>query len=405
MTSILITAVVALMIPSTAFAGFPPPSETGIGEIKDPPGLFTPVPSGIGRAVAYDGVTTLFYTFVGDSNIYMVDTDGVTSLGPIPISNRAGFTCGALDFDGTNLFCGTYDGFPTSFYSINPTTGFATLLFTEAAFGGFSGGPCFGVTGFVDGLAKDTDGSFWVSDDGASTLWHLNPDGSPIAPFAVPSRTGSAFAGCNSGITIAGNFLELVLIAFEADGDGQSHEIIKVSKEDPTTVIVRFPTGFTACCEGLSFDANTFIPRAVVWANDVDNVIKAYDVQITRTIGFWKNHSDLAEGLPISLGDGSDDGVCQIVDDATEVKAVMKDHKGKDIIPKLKAQLLAAKLNVELGDIPPDDLAAITIVIADADALLSSNTCEPILSKFSALLGEARTLHSALDAFNNLYSP
>ena len=82
----------------------------------------------------------------------------------------------------------------------------------------------------------------------------------------------------------------------------------------------------------------------------------------------------------------------------------MKAHKGKQIIPKLQAQLLAAKLNVALGSIPAADLTAITLVIADADALLSTSGCSPNLSKFSPLLSEARTLHGLLDDFNNKYS-
>ncbi len=44
------------------------------------------------------------------------------------------------------------------------------------------------------------------------------------------------------------------------------------------------------CCEDLDFDGLTFAPRAVVWANGPNNEIKAYDVQVTRTIGYWKNH-------------------------------------------------------------------------------------------------------------------
>ena len=394
MTSILIAAVAALMIPTIAMAT--------IGDVLAGP-TATANP-GNGRAIAYDGLTTLYYTNSGDSNIYRQATGG-GDLGPIPLNNRGAFTCGALDFDGTNLICGTYDGSPAGFWSINPTTGFATLLFTEAMFNNFPAGPCFSGTGFVDGLAKDIDGTFWVSDDASSNLLKLNADGTLAGTFVVPSRTGSALTGCNSGIDIAGPYLELVLVAFEADAADQNHEIVKVTKADPTTVIVRFPTNNAACCEGISIDANTFAPLAALWTHATSpGDITAYEVQITRTIGFWKNHADLAPGLPIDLGDNSDTGTCRTVDDAAEVETVLKAHKGKKIVPKLQAQLLVAKLNVALGDIPEPDLTDMQTAIVAADALLSNNACAPDLSKFAPLLSEARTLHGTLDDFNNKYS-
>src|SRR3972149_5391433 len=60
-----------------------------------------------------------------------------TSLGAIPNPGRA--PCGALDWDPSTsqLWCGSYDGLG-DIYTIDPTTGIATLQFNQAAFGGFA---------------------------------------------------------------------------------------------------------------------------------------------------------------------------------------------------------------------------------------------------------------------------
>ncbi len=401
MTSILITAIAALMIPSTAFAGF----VTDIGDVKDP--IFTVAPSILARGLAYDGLTTLYYTSAADPNIYVADTSGA-SFGPIPNPGPRGFTCGGLDFDHTtgDLLCGTYDA-TGDYWTINPTTGVAVFAFNDVAFGGFDGKICFNqLPGSIDGVAIDSDGTIWTSDDGGRTLYHITAAGALIASFPMPSTSISAFAGCNSGITVAGNFLELVLLDLEPEeASGFDHRIVKVAKDDPTTVIVEFQVNDALCCEDIAFDANTYKPRAVVWTIALDFEVKAYDVQVTRTIGFWKNHSDLAEGLPITLGDGTNVGICQVVTLTSEITPILKAHKGSDAAPKLKAQLLAAKLNLALGDVPIPDQIAIAPTITAADLLLGLNTCEPDTGKRGDDRAEAQTLHGLLDAFNNLYSP
>ena len=77
----------------------------------------------------------------------------------------------------------------------------------------------------------------------------------------------------------------------------------------------------------------------------------------------------------------------------------------KEAADMLLAQLLAAKLNVAMGDIPIADLVAIASVIADADELLGRNGCDPDTGRTGADRGEATALISAVDAFNNKYSP
>ena len=68
---------------------------------------FTPVPSGNGRAVAFDGMGHLYHTLVGDTHIYQVDLVGS------PISScDVGVEIGALSWDASRhqLWAGAYDG-------------------------------------------------------------------------------------------------------------------------------------------------------------------------------------------------------------------------------------------------------------------------------------------------------
>lgn len=390
-------SVIALMIPISAMAT--------IGDIK--PGTpFIPDPAGNGRAIAYDGTMTLYYTlFDGTSHIYRVQTDG-TSLGAIPNPGRA--PCGALDWDPITgqLWCGSYDGLG-DVYTVDPTTGIATLQFGQAAFGGFAADSCFNgtATGFIDGLALDGDGSLWLSDDGARTIYHVTAAGVLINSFTPPDYPGTVITGCSTGIQVVpGGFLELGLLKPEFPFDGT---VVKIEKDDsinnPTT-IVDFDTPNV---EDISYDPNTFAPRCVIWVNEfgLENPITAYDSQCTRTIGFWKTHPDDAT-LPIDLGISDDDAsACMTVLTTSDVVDTLKGANSKDAEVMLKAQLLAAKLNVAMGDIPPADLAAITITIADADTLLGLNDCDPDTGKKGADRAAATALISALDAFNNLYSP
>lgn len=401
------TALAAVFLLATAGSMHLPTASAQIGTIKPTP--FTPSPSGNGRAVAFDGGTTLYYTFVGDTNIYRASTSGA-SLGAIPNPGRD-FTCGALSFDGMDLWCGTYDG-TGDVWTVDPSTGVAVFRFTQA----FNGNGCFSANGFIDAIAFDaSDNTLWLSDDGDVEIFHVDLAGNLIASFSTPVRPSAAAPGCNSGIEVVpGGFLELVLLGpttgANDGGPDQNNYIVKVPKADPSgALIVAFQTQDLLCCEDLSFDAKTFAPRADLWANGPNNQIKAYDVQVTRTIGYWKNHPpedfDGTSFLPINLGNNDTNGVCEIVDDPVQAQDILRAHGGRDAAPKLTAQLLAAKLNVAVGDIPLADLTAITPVIGFADALLGRNDCMPDTGKQGQDRAEALDLSSQLDDFNNMYSP
>lgn len=413
MTSILITAIAALMIPSAAMAGGGGIGlTTNIGEIK--PGTpFEPVPSGNGRGVAFDGTNILYYTLFPNVNIYQVTTAGV-SLGPILLGTDR-VQCGALEFDTTTglLYCGSYDG-AGDVYSIDVTTGDATLLFNQAAFGGIADDSCYGggVAPFIDGLARDSDGSFWLSGDAAKTIYHVTAVGAFIDSFTVPDHPNTGVTGCSTGIDIApGGFLELAMQAGPDLGPHVVVKVLKVDNVDNPVPIVTFQTlaSDDPGVEGVSYDGKTFAPLCALWTNQFagpPNLLTAFDVQCTRTIGYWKNHpTDADLTPPIILGDGTDTKICQIVDTPAEVETVLKAHKGSDAGPKLKAQLLAAKLNIELGDVPIADQQAIAQTIIAADKLLAKDGCDPDTGKRGADRAEAQALHALLDAFNNKYSP
>lgn len=382
-----------------------------IGDIKDGT-PFTPDPSGNGRAVAYDG-NILFYTISPDTNIYMVTPAGV-SLGPIPNPGRT-FLCGSLSWDpGRNtLWCGSYDS-STAVYTVDPVTGIATFQFDETAFGGIAQDSCYftGAEKYIDGLAYDrSDDTLWLSGDAAETIYHVTTAGALLGSFIVPNHPNSGTTGCSTGIEVApGGYLEL---AMQTGADQGPHVVVKIEKDDSIDnppIIVWFTTLITndPGVEGISYDPDTYAPKCALWTNQfgATNALTAFDVQCTRTIGYWKNHSeDAIEFLPIDLGDNDTNGSCLTVADAVDVSMIMKAAKAKNAENMLYAQLLAAKLNVAMGDIPASDLADIMPIINDADDLLGRNGCDPDTGKKGEDRAEALALSYELDAFNNLYSP
>jgi hypothetical protein len=415
---------------------------SGIGTIKEPT-PFTPDPTGNGRAVAFDGID-LYYTITASNDIYKVSTtnvplatittavdndgDGVADEDPVDgLDNdldtlidedppEADVLFGSLSWDAGRglLWGGTYDG-STQVYTIDPATGIRTLMFDETAFGGIAQDSAYGLgpENFIDGLAYDaTDDTLWLSGDACATIYHVTTAGVLISSSLAPNHPTTGAQGYNTGITVApGGYLE---IAMQAGADLGPHVIAKVAKEDPSTIIISFVALATnnPGIEGIAFDGNTYAPRAVVWTNQfgASNKLTAFDVQVTRTIGYWKNHPaadfDGTTFLPIDLGISDVSGLpCETVSTDAEVEAVLKAAKANDAEAMLKAQLLAAKLNLAMGDIPPADVAAITPVIDAADELLGRNDCNPDTGKKGADRAEAVDLASQLDMFNNMYSP
>jgi len=302
---------------------------------------------------------------------------------------------------------------------IDPVTGAAAFQFnTNAVVGGMNADSCYGpgVEVFIDGLALDTDGTVWLSGDAARTIYHVDPAvPALLGSFTVPDHPSSGATGCNTGIEVApGGFLEL---AMQTGPDQGPHDIVKIEKADDVDnppIIVSFTALSTndPGVEDIAYDPDTYAPRCVLWTNQfgATNQLTAFDVQCTRTLGYWKNHAaedfDGTSFLPLSLGISSvDASACVTVSTTDEAQDLLGAHGGQDVEPKLKAQLLAAKLNVAMGDIPQADLDAIAPIIQGADELLGRNGCDPDAGRQGADRAEAQALHDALDAFNNQYSP
>ena len=170
-----------------------------------PPGgivkTVNPNPLGNGRAMAFDPTTGhLFYTNSGDTNIYVTNANGKALVTLSPGVNFA-----ALTWDPTHgqLWAGAYDG-SGNVYTVNPTTGAATLAFT---FNFPKATSCYGTSpGYIDGLAYDpTDGTLWIHDDAATTIYHITTSGQILGHFKIP------YHACNDGITVVGNRLWLAI--------------------------------------------------------------------------------------------------------------------------------------------------------------------------------------------------
>jgi hypothetical protein len=244
---------------------------------------FVPSPSGNGRAVAFDLATgDLFYTITASTNIYITDASNSPSASVDP-----GVLCGALAWDAKRgkLWCGAYDG-SGDVFTVDPSSGAKTLEFTFTATDSCYGP---GVDKFYDGLAYDegptlldADDSLWLSGDAARDLYQVTLTGVniPPSPYAVPT-TSPGVDGCNTGIAVDGQYLWLAL---QSGPDLAPHEIVRVAKSDPTTVLSRFT--FSASDipgpEDLELDVTTFAPdHCVLWSNEFGstNHLKAWGLE------------------------------------------------------------------------------------------------------------------------------
>jgi hypothetical protein len=122
-----------------------------------------------------------------------------------------------------------------------------------------------------------------------------------------------------------------------------------------------------------------------------------------RTIGYWKTHAGfhgknadrVSEHLPLWLGTAGGAKSVQVLSAAQAVEIL--SSMGANGIDKLKAQLLAAKLNVSAG--VPD--TSISGTIAAADSFLASNGSEDWASLSKANQKVVLGWMTALDIFNN----
>lgn len=245
---------------------------------------FTPSISGSGRGVAFDSDTgRLYYTIRQSKKIFITDASNspATLISP-------GVRFGALAWDAKRgvLWGGAYQATELgNVYQITPA-GVATFQFNFVP----PGGNCYGqIPGRFDGLAYDegptssnSDDSLWVSDDAGFQLHHIDLNGNLIASFTIPPNPRSGRPGCNTGIAVDGDFLWLAL---QSGPDQAPHDIVKVAKSDPTTVLssFAFSNSNVPGPEDLELDLVTVPGTAALWSNQFGspNVLKLWKLRST----------------------------------------------------------------------------------------------------------------------------
>ncbi len=228
---------------------------------------FVPAHVGDGRAVAFDPVKgQLYYTNAGDSNIYVVDTNGnpITTLTPKLKGLPIGFSYSALTWQGQGLLGARNDG-TGQFDAIVPPTGPVTPIFK---FSFPSNDSCY--TGQVDhpnGLAFDSvSRTLWISDRGARHIYNVTITGAMIRSAAVYRNR------CNTGIAAGTRRLWLGILGGPSTAP---FEILNVGKPKPASEIfdqILFSNS-NAVPEGLAFDTVTFAPQCAVWTNQAGSTM------------------------------------------------------------------------------------------------------------------------------------
>ena len=223
--------------------------------------------SGNGRALAFDG-THLYATYTASlSTIHKITVPGLVDVGTISVVTSAGapVDCGALSWDGSMLWCGTYDA-DGKVYKVDKTSGLATLQFDASP---PVAGPCYSQSaGFLDGLEYnmfDSPNTLWISDDAGKTVYHFSAAGALLGSFSAPC---AVIAGvtyeCNAGINFDGAHLWLAIYGgANPDVSFPTGRIAQFTTAGVYTGI-SFVTGHLK--EDIAYDAITFAPKCAIWA-------------------------------------------------------------------------------------------------------------------------------------------
>jgi hypothetical protein len=224
-----------------------------------------------GRGTAFDG-TYLYYTLVGDSNIYKVATDG-TYVSTIPVAAEVA-RGGPLAWDGSALWTMNYG--PRSFvlYRVNPTNG--SIISSCDLSAQNSSHPA--VTDSPYNIGTDPDGmdwtgnTLWISSEAHPFNWIVESDTSCRILNAFRAPTGFIQFG-TSGIAWDGAFLW-----HATPSQAQGTLIFPTDTSGVPTGFAFLAVGVT---EDLAYDPVTFAPKCALWRNgwlDGPNHLSAHEI-------------------------------------------------------------------------------------------------------------------------------
>jgi len=182
---------------------------TATREVKAAPGdtlAWINLPTGAGEfglSIASDMNGNLYYTNYQATNpqaniLRKMDKFGTLlySVG-MHTSTNAPITLGEMVWDPVNgvLLAGSDDATsPQGLFSINPTTGLVSNVFTASGY-------------LVDGLARDTDGSIWFHPDGPSVIYHYSLGGVLLGTVTPKDSSGVPLSSVSGVETGSGNHL------------------------------------------------------------------------------------------------------------------------------------------------------------------------------------------------------
>jgi hypothetical protein len=173
-------------------------------------------------------------------------------------------------------------------------------------------------------------------------------------------------------------------------------------QDGPNTITVQIPTGYTASPQNAGGDDTidsdgkddgfgNSVATITVSGGAADTDFGFFKNQAanpgTGTLGYWKNHPN-AWPASISIG-----GQTYTRDQAI----YLMQRISKDRTTQMFAQLVAAKLNVGIGN----DNSCIASTIAWADAWMASHPVGSNVLASSPAWQQAEPYHNQLDAYNN----
>ncbi len=145
-----------------------------------------------------------------------------------------------------------------------------------------------------------------------------------------------------------------------------------------TTYVARVKANGGVTASASAFSLNLFAPT-----------LSSPSTNCTYTQGYWKNHPGLWPVSSLTLG--------TVTYTSAQLLQIFNQPAAGNGLLSLAHQLIAAKLNIAQGAVPP---AGVSTAIASADALISNKVCPPIGAGYLSP-GSTSGLTNTLDDFNN----